>query len=253
MMGFVGAIQFLTRIPLRLPAPVEFRRAAPWFPLVGVFIGAVVGGVVSGLGELVPPGVAAIVGVTVGLLITGAFHEDGLADIADAFGGGVTVDARLEILKDPRHGTYGVTAIATSIMVRVMCVASIAGLESPALVFASLVAAHTLGRSAAVVALLTVRPARATGLAADAATDLRMAPATVGTLAAVVAVVVVAGWWVLPFVAAALVGFGVVVWLTLRKISGLVGDVLGAIEQVVECLVLIVASGLATRYQLWWP
>ena len=125
MTGFLGAVQFLTRIPVRTRAAVPHDRVLPWLPFVGALIGALVGGVAAGLAELVPTAVAAAVAVAVGLLVTGAFHEDGLADVADAFGGGTTRERRFEILKDPRHGTYGVAALCSSVVLRVVGAASI--------------------------------------------------------------------------------------------------------------------------------
>ncbi len=249
MIGLVGAIQFLTRIPIRTRNAVEHSRIVPWFPIVGALIGAVVGGVAASLGDLVPTAVAAALAVIVGLLITGAFHEDGLADIADAFGGGWTRQQRFEILKDSRHGTYGVAALCSSVVLRVVCVASIA---SPATVFAGLFAAHTLGRSAAVGAMLVARPATPSGLGADSGRSLRPVPTALGLSAGVGVAGVVVGWWVVPLVAAAIAGTSGVVWLATRKIGGIAGDVLGAIEQVVEALVLVVITGLATRYAVWW-
>ena len=89
-------------------------------------VGAAVGVVAAGLGDLVPGGVAAAVAVLVGVLVTGAFHEDGLADVADAFAGGWTRRAAPRILEDPRHGSYGVAALCGSIVLRVVSVASLA-------------------------------------------------------------------------------------------------------------------------------
>jgi adenosylcobinamide-GDP ribazoletransferase len=249
MNGLVGAIQFLTRIPIRVAAPVEHARVVPWFPIVGALIGATVGGVAVGAAELVPAAVAATLAVVTGLLITGAFHEDGLADIADAFGGGWTVERRLEILKDSRHGTYGVAALAGSVVLRVACAASIAG---PAAVFASFVAAHTLGRAAAVAAMKSAPPAVDSGLGVDAARSLRPVSTAVGIAGGIGITAAVTGWWILPFLVAAGIGTAAVVVLAVRKIGGLAGDVLGAVEQVVECLVLVVASGLAARHTIWW-
>lgn len=249
MIGLVGALQFLTRVPIRTRAEVPHHRVVPWFPVAGLLVGAVTGGVAAAGSELLPPLVAAAVAVTVGLLVTGAFHEDGLADVADAFGGGWTVERRLEILKDSRHGTYGVAALAASIVIRVACAASIAG---PAALFASFVTAHVLGRSAAVVAMRTAPPATDSGLGVSAASALRPWPVGVGLAAGLGAVTVLTGWWTVPFVGAAVAGLAATVWLAVRKISGLAGDVLGAVEQVVECLVLVVASGLATHHTLWW-
>jgi adenosylcobinamide-GDP ribazoletransferase len=249
MIGFLGAVQFLTRIPIRLPAATDHARVVPWFPVVGALIGALVGGVAVGLGELVPVAVAAAAAVVVGLMVTGAFHEDGLADIADAFGGGWTVERRLEILKDSRHGTYGVAALTGSIVLRIVCAASIA---APASTLAAFVAAHTLGRASAVVAMKAAPPAVESGLGVSAASALRPVPATIGLAAGVAVAAVATGWWVLPFLGASAVGAAAVVALAVRKIGGLAGDVLGAVEQIVECLVLIVASGLAARHDVWW-
>lgn len=249
MSGFVGAVQFLTRIPVRTSSAIPHERVLPWFPVVGALIGMVVGGVAAGLGELVPVSVAAALAVVTGLSITGAFHEDGLADIADAFGGGVTVERRLEILKDSRHGTYGVAALASSIVVRVVAAASIV---SAASVFAAFVAAHTLGRTAAVVAMKAAPPASESGLGASAGRDLAPVVAVVCGITGVGIATLATGWWVLPLVGGAVMATAAVVVLAVRKIGGLAGDVLGAIEQVVECTVLVVASGLAMRHSLWW-
>ncbi|MEO6651625.1 MAG: adenosylcobinamide-GDP ribazoletransferase [Ilumatobacteraceae bacterium] len=249
MTGFLGAAQFLTRIPIRLPAPVAHARAVPWFPVVGALIGAGIGAVAAGMAHLVPVPVAGVTAVMVGLLITGAFHEDGLADVADAFGGGWTIERRLEILKDPRHGTYGVAALGGSIAIRVVCAASIV---SPAALFATFVAAHTLGRAAAVAAMKVAPPAVESGLGVTAATSLRTSLAAIGIAAGVALTALVCGWWVAPFVGASVVAAGAVVALAIRKIGGLAGDVLGAAEQVVECLVMIVATGLAARHAIWW-
>ena len=97
-------------------------------------------------------------------MLTGAFHEDGLADTADALGRVEHPNERREILKDSRHGSYGVAAMCSTIVLRVVCVASL----GPAAAFAGLVAAHTLGRGAAVAVMGTARAgARPTGLGAD--------------------------------------------------------------------------------------
>lgn len=248
MTGLVGAVQFLTRVPIRTSQPVDQSAAVPWFPIVGVLIGAVGGGIAVGLGELVPASVAAAVAVVAVLLLTGAFHEDGLADTADAFGGGSTTERRLEILKDPRHGSYGVAALAGSIVLRVVCVASIV---DPAAVFAAFVASHAFGRAAAVGAM-AAPPARDEGLGASAGRAVQPWPAGAGIVAAAGFVTLITGWWVLPLAAAAAVGAALVILLAVRKIGGTTGDVLGAVEQVAECLVLVTVTGLAARHLVWW-
>lgn len=249
MSGFLGAVQFLTRVPVRLRDAPVLERCVPWFPVVGATIGVVAGSVAAGLHDLVGPGVAAACAVVVTLLITGAFHEDGLADVADAFGGGWTVEDRFRILKDPRHGTYGVTAIGASIAVRVACVAS---MPTAAAAFAGLVVAHALGRGAAVGAMAAVPTAAPSGLGADYARAVGPTRASVGVLGALAVAAAMTGWWVGPLALAALVAAGAVSWLAMRKIGGITGDALGAIEQVGECLVLVVAVALAREHDLWW-
>ena len=97
-MSLLAALQFLTRVPIRLRREPSLSKTVAWFPVAGALIGVAVGGVAAGMWHLTSPLVAAAVAIAIGLLITGAFHEDGLGDVADAFGGGWTVERRLEIL-----------------------------------------------------------------------------------------------------------------------------------------------------------
>ena len=251
MTGFLAALQFLTRVPVRLRREPVMASAVPWFPVVGALVGALVGGVAAALWHVVPAAVAAAVAVLVGVLVTGAFHEDGLADTADAFAGGWTPEARLRILDDPLHGSYGVAALCGSILLRVVATAAIAA-AGPAAVFASLVAAHATARAAAVGAMGVVRVAKAQGLGADYARSVSPVRAALGAAGGVGIAALATGWWALPFAAAALVAAAATSWLAVRKIGGINGDVLGAIQQIAECLVLVVASGLVTRDTVWW-
>ncbi len=246
--GFIGAVQFLTRVPVRRATAADTAAVVIWFPVVGALIGALSGGIVAGLTHLVPSSVAAAVGVLVGVLVTGAFHEDGLADTADAVAGGATRERRFEILKDPRHGTYGVAALCGSIVLRVVAVATL----GPAAAFAGLVAAHALARGAAVAAMAAVPVARPDGLGADYARSVGRGRAGAAGLLAVAIAALATGWWIGPLAVAAVVGAAAVAMLARRAFGGVTGDILGAIEQVVEMLVLIVVSGLAERHAVWW-
>jgi adenosylcobinamide-GDP ribazoletransferase len=247
--GFLGAVQFLTRIPVRTRSAVPHDRVLPWLPIVGALIGAVVGGIAVGLAQLLPTAVSAMCAIGAGLLITGAFHEDGLADVADGFGGGSTPERRMEIMRDSRHGTYGVAALCTSVLLRWVSVAAIASSHA---VFAGLLAAHALGRTGAVAAMAVFPPARDAGLGADHARRLRPVATTAGVVTALLIVLGATGWWVAPLAAATAAAAGAVSLLALRKVGGLTGDVLGAIEQVAECLVLVTVTGLASRHAIWW-
>ncbi len=245
--GFLAAVQFLTRIPIRLRTAPDLGRAVPWFPVVGALIGLSTGAVAAGLIELVPATVAAAVAVLSGVVITGAFHEDGLADTADALAG-TTPERRREILQDSRHGTYGVAALSGSIVLRIVCVASL----GPAHAFAALVTAHSLARGAAVATMALAPPVPTAGLGADSMRSVSPAGAAAGVAIAVAAGAAATGWWVVPLGGGA-IGGAVLVALPVRRLfGGVSGDILGAVEQVVECIVLVVASGLAMHHALWW-
>lgn len=241
-MSLLAALQFLTRVPIRLRREPSLARTVAWFPVAGALIGAAVGGVAAGMWHLTTPLVAAAVAIAVGLLITGAFHEDGLGDVADAFGGGWTVERRLEILKDSRHGTYGVAAIGASIVLRIV---SLGALPGPLDMFTAAVAAHTMARVAAVAMAGSMKLATHTGLGADYGRSTTPLRAGVGCIAGLAITALAVGWWVAPLAGAALVAAVATGWLARRKIGGISGDVLGAAEQVAECLCLVVLSGLA--------
>lgn len=248
MSGFLGALQFLTRVPVRTRTAPDLTRSVPWFPVIGGLMGGVVGLCVAGLAHVVPMSVAAAVGVLLGVLVTGAFHEDGLADVADAFAGGWDRDQRFRILTDPLHGSYGVAALCGSIVLRIVCVAAL----GPAAAVGGLVAAHATARAGSVAAMALFPTAKPTGLGADYVRTLRPVPAAIGVTAGVVIGAVAIGWWIGPVVLAVAASVGAVGWLARRKIGGITGDVLGAIEQVGEALALVVVAGLAARHVVWW-
>ena len=249
-LSLLATLQFLTRIPIRLRRAPDLTKIPAWFPVAGAIIGGAVGAVGALAWQLTTPLVAGALAVTVGLLITGAFHEDGLGDVADGFGGGHTVERRLEIMKDSRHGTYGVAAMCASIAVRMVALGSLPG---PAAMFASAVAAHVLARTAAVVLMAAAPLATHRGLGADYGQSTTTGRALTASLLGAAIGALVVGWWVAPLFAAALLAVAAVGALAMRKIQGISGDVLGAAEQVAECVVLVVATGLAAHHTLWWP
>ncbi|MEX2626625.1 MAG: adenosylcobinamide-GDP ribazoletransferase, partial [Ilumatobacteraceae bacterium] len=97
-----------------------------------------------------------------------------------------------------------------------------------------------------------VPAAKAGGLGAEYTRSLRPGPAAIGVAFALGATAVVSGWWVGPLVAAAVVAALVMSSLAVAKLGGVTGDVLGAVEQVTECLVLVTLTALATRHPIWW-
>jgi adenosylcobinamide-GDP ribazoletransferase len=224
-------------------------RSVPWFPVVGAVVGLAVAGVYAAVAQALPPLVAASLAVLGGVALTGAFHEDGLADCADAAGGWTPEEAR-RILRDPAHGTYGVLALVASVVIRVAALAAL----SPVQALAALPAAHALGRGAALWALLRHPAATQEGLGASYAARATTGAVTAGVLTSLV--IAAAAGWVTAFavgcaVAAVLLGR----WAA-RRLGGITGDVLGAIEQTGEIVVLVGAAGLAQaglRFAPWLP
>ncbi len=236
--GFFVALSFLTRIPVRHKHEPSIGLAAPWFPIVGVVVGAIVGGVAWGVSNLTTPLVGAAVGVLVGVVVTGAFHEDGLADIADAFVGGWSTEDRLRILKDPLHGSYGVAAMCGSILLRVCALSAI----TPQQMFTAAIAAHCLARAGALALMLTTSLARHEGLGSDYVKSLRRLPTIISLVVSLFLVVFILGLWSVAVVGATIVGAATIRWWSIKKIGGITGDVLGAAEQVSETLILIALS-----------
>jgi adenosylcobinamide-GDP ribazoletransferase len=247
--GPFAALQFLTRIPIRLQRAPDMATLVVWFPFAGAVIGLIAGAVGAAAFEWTTPLLAGALCVVAGLLVTGAFHEDGLGDVADGFGGGLTVERRLEIMKDSRHGTYGVAAMSSSILVRV---AALGSMPSGAALFASAVAAHIVARAAAVVLMASIPLARHSGLGADYGRSTTPGRALAATALGVMFGGLAVGWWVVPALGAALLAVFATGLLARRKIGGISGDVLGAAEQVAECAVLVALVALAVRHPLWW-
>src|SRR5205814_5832944 len=140
------AVAFLTRLPMPHPEgamPANFVRARRMFPLVGAAIGGAVGLFCLGMRIIgLPDLAAAALALGASAILTGALHEDGLADVADGFGGGRDVVAKLEIMRDSRLGTYG----ALILMVRFVAKVSALAMISDAALVPSLIAAHALAR-----------------------------------------------------------------------------------------------------------
>lgn len=251
MTGLIGAIVFLTRLPIRTERELRTSSSVPWFPFVGAVIGAMVGGAVALAQPWATPTVAAVVGVTLGLLVTGCFHEDGLGDVADAFVGGWNAEQRMTILKDSRHGTYGVVAIVTSIVVRVVALSSLVSV-GPRVAFAACVVAHCSARTAAVGVMIGSRPATGEGLGHDYVHDASRSRLAIGAIVGAMIAVVASGWWALVVLGVGTVLAAVVARWSRHKVGGFTGDVLGAVEQVVEAAALVALSMLALHHPLWW-
>jgi adenosylcobinamide-GDP ribazoletransferase len=239
----IVAVGFYTRLPLPLGRPYagqELAQASWAAPVVGALIGAIGAlayaiSYAAGLGPLPAAGLALVAT----LVVTGALHEDGLADTADAFGAGASPETRLAIMRDSRIGTFGACALILSIGLRWMALASLVG---PMRAAAALMAAHAAARAVPPLLMLLVPPARPDGLSADA--GLPPADSVAGAVLLGFAALVLALGLAKGLIAAVLLALCLfaVRWLSLSKVGGQTGDVLGALEQVCEIVVLLVAA-----------
>jgi adenosylcobinamide-GDP ribazoletransferase len=251
--AFPAAVALLTRVPVRgLPGrPEELSRAVPWFPVVGAAIGLAVAGTFAGGRLILPALVASTLAVGLGAVVTGAFHEDGLADTADALGGGRSREEALRILRDPRLGTFGVTALVLGLVARIASVASL----DPWTATGALVAAHALGRAAAVGVLGALPPAAEDGMGTGYGRTVRGQQVGAGLGLGLAAGLAALGLWGLPAAAAASGAAVLMGRLAARRFGGITGDVLGATEQIAEIVVLLVVAGAVSGGWLagpWW-
>jgi adenosylcobinamide-GDP ribazoletransferase len=234
-------VLFSTRIPLPQAAPIggaEIARASWALPAAGVLIGGL-GALVFGIGFYfgLPPLVDAALAVTATLAATGCLHEDGLADTFDGFGGG-TRERKLEIMRDSRIGTYGAGALAMSLMLRV---AALASLARPGQVALALIAAHAGARATLPLFLYWVPPARNDGLSADAGRPPGSSVIAAGLLGLGVLLGSLGTAKSLVALALSLVLLGIMRRLCLAQIGGQTGDSAGALEQIGEIVILLIA------------
>ncbi len=227
----------LTRLPIH--RHVAVARIVWAFPVVGACVGAVGGAVYVGCTWLgMPSLVSAVWTLAAMLLITGALHEDGLADTADGFGGGRSRERKLEIMRDSRIGGFGACALVLSLAVRI---AAIASLGAPLRAAAALIAAAAASRAAMLVPLVLLQPARTDGVAAELRT-LDVSRVAMGCAVAVLVVAPLPLDMVLRCLAGAVIGALGVTWIAHRQIGGYTGDVLGATSVVAESLALSLIS-----------
>jgi adenosylcobinamide-GDP ribazoletransferase len=242
-----AALTFLTRLPFgraETDAPLPSLADSSWaFPIVGLAIGAL-GGIAYAIarGLALPALAAALIAVATTALVTGALHEDGLADTADGFGGGTTRETKLEIMRDSRIGTFAVLALIFSIGLRSVAIAEI-GLRWH--VFAALIAAHALARGVLPAALQRLDPAREDGLGVGAGRPEQNQVLIALAIALAIAVIATGLRTGLSAAIAAAIVAIAIGWLALRQIGGQTGDVLGAIEQGAETAALLAAAAWA--------
>jgi adenosylcobinamide-GDP ribazoletransferase len=236
--GLLGAVAFLTRVPIPPAAfgdhAFDLAPALPWFPLVGGAVGAVAGGVLVGVAPLVGRATAAVIALAVLVLVTGALHQDGLADTFDGLGVRGDRARRLAVMRDSTIGTFGVLALVVWALLLVSALGRLAPLDA----LRALIAAEALSRTAALGHRLGAPPARGDGLGATMPPTWRPVAAGGVVTAAVAAATVGPDRMALGVAVAA--GAATVTTLVARRaVGGSTGDTLGATASVAEALVVV--------------
>ncbi len=230
------AVAFFTRIPV--PASVEFsqaslNRASRYFPAVGWLIGVMCAMALWLLMLVFPQDVAVLISIAISLLLTGCFHEDGLADTCDGLGGGWTREQKLSIMKDSRIGTYGAAALWVSLTLKFVVLSQ---LINPVL---ALLVAHPLSRIIPTVFIAAMsyvsdvdtskaKPLAESGSGADTA---------IAIITGLIALMFINNPFIILFVLLVLAGVAYV--FLKRQIGGFTGDALGAVQQVSELAIYL--------------
>lgn len=249
---FFTALQFFTRLPI--PGWVGFdaawlHQSSRYFPLVGAVVAAIAAGVYAAAALVLPAPAAALLSTAAGIYATGAFHEDGFADMCDGFGGGMTRERVLEIMKDSRIGAYGAIGIIGMLAVKCTTLAML----PPAAAIAALFFAHPLSRLAATSLIWRMDYAREEGKSKPMAQKMGSGEFTVAALTVVLAAAIMlqGGWLRWQAVIAAILATGACTWWLAmkfqRRIGGYTGDCLGAVQQVAEAVIYLCVLGSLGR------
>lgn len=230
------AITFLTVFPSYLkepPCPGDQGKAAGWYPIIGAVIGGLVAAAYYGLSLVFPPLLAAALAAAVWIGLTGGLHLDGLADCCDGMLNASSPERRLEIMKDPRLGTFGGVGLTLAILLKIICLYSL----PTGMVWVAVPLAATVGRWLLLPA--GKQPlARPGGMGADFASGLNkavfiQAGLVVGILTAL------AGWRGLVVVLVVHLATWLVLRLAKARLGGVTGDVFGLVLELAELVTLV--------------
>jgi adenosylcobinamide-GDP ribazoletransferase len=237
--GAALAVAFLTILPARHRSH-DLRAAAPWFALVGALVGGLGGATRYGAEPLFGATIASVLAIAVLAGVTGALHQDGLADCADGLGVRGDRDRRLAVMRDPATGVFGTLALIGWALLLTAALARLDDVDA----LRTLVVAAVAGRAAALLHAASTPPARTDGL--GAAFTASAAALAVACLATIAAAVLLAGpaEGLAMVVTATLVAAGIGPWAR-RALGGRTGDTLGAAVALVEIAVCLVAVAFA--------
>jgi adenosylcobinamide-GDP ribazoletransferase len=239
------AIALCTRLPVGASAAIgegDVARAGWAFPIAGALIGLIAATIYWLADRLhIAPLSAAVLALLTTVILTGAMHEDGLADTADGLGGGRTREKKLEIMRDSRIGTFGTCALGLSLLLRWSALASLGDTRSVAI---ALIVAHGAARAVLPAFMSLVAPARPDGLSSGAGQPTPVS-AIVALGLGIVALAIGFGLKAMLIGVVLLAAIGLLLArLVQRQIGGQTGDILGALEQAAEATLLLLATAL---------
>ena len=241
---FLTALQYFTRIPVPVwvgHSAQQLDQSARYFPLVGMGVGAIAAAVLCVSAWILPLTLAVVLSMITSILITGAFHEDGLSDYSDGMGGGYTPEKILAIMKDSHVGSYGVIAIVLALLIKFQILLLLSNKHSLVFVAVALISSHGISRLMAVSIMLTQQYVRVDDTArakpvAQGLSRTSFAIAGVTGLAAIAFLIMAGGSYM--NIVIALVGSLIMrIYLgqqMLKKLGGYTGDCLGAVQQLSE-------------------
>lgn len=229
---FFTALTFFTRTPCArwgVHGEQDLNRAARFFPLVGVVVGGTGALVFVAAVQVLPQSLAVLLSMVATILLTGAFHEDGLTDAVDGLGGGWEKEQILTIMKDSRIGSYGAVALVLGLLIKFEALTAIPAALMPAV----LVAGHALSRLVSTSLIFTQSYVRENGKAKPLAQHMSRGEFVFALLCglAPLALLPLSALWALLPVLLSLWWFG---RLLQRKLGGYTGDCLGAMQQISE-------------------
>lgn len=250
------AVQFLTRIPVAGTQALSadavrngLVRAVGWFPLVGTLVGVVTAAIAVGAAQIWPAFVAVPLALAIEARLTGAFHEDAVADFCDAFGGGQTPDDVRRIMKDSRIGSYGALGLVLAVTLRGALMIAMLITPSPMVAAAAIVASATFGRLLVVALMAVVAPAPAGGgLAKDIGSGVTTRQFVCAGLVALPGLLAFAVIAPARLAVAVILAAVFILWfraLLIRRIGGSTGDCLGFSAYAGQLLLLLAASAMS--------
>jgi adenosylcobinamide-GDP ribazoletransferase len=242
------AVMFFTRIPVRLTdfKESDLNKATRFFPLVGILVGCVSALVFWSAHQVLPLALAILLSMVATIMLTGAFHEDGLADAADGLGGGLAREQVLTIMTDSRIGSYGAIGLVMALLIKYQALSH----QSSLLIPLVMIAGHALSRFCAVLVMYTKPYVKAEGKSKPLATIISAAELMVAASFGLIPLVFFTPHHLLALLPVTLIWL----WFSAKikaRIGGYTGDCLGAMQQLTEItfyIGLLASTALFERF-----